>query len=658
MADKQQFQVVDVQQFDGLNTLDDPTVLSPSESPYMVNMDITSNGSIQTRFGYEKVLDISGTGGMKGALPYYRTYDDNNAVDQSQDYPTHGYGSTYTIPTSISEAATDKCTFTPTKTNPMNTIGVYVIAKGVGDLTLTLHDASNNVLCTNTIINTGLTNLAWNYFSVPYTWTSGALHFHITSTDAGATLKCNTLNDLSTASYVETYSTKGDYLLLFYNGNTYYWQNGQTSATSIGSYGTPTTQVRGVVHNNVACFGDGYSLNTPKYWDATTLSVLSYITHGNIFGIYNNRLFMSGNPTNKSSVYYSDNSTTNTNLNTNFLAVSAGDGSDVTALVNNNDSLYVFKDDTIQPVNFSFDASYNETLPKVQPKIMNNGGCAAPGSIQSVYGYMYFLSRSGFQNFGNLEQGVTASLPLPISFKIEPTVSSINLYGADNVTSEFFQGKYICAAPFGNSTVANGCLVWNEIVKRRFGKDNWVYYNGIPAAQFAVFRDANKRDQLYFASALEPVVYKFNNTFSDNGSGYLRLWRSKTFRFGERTRWHYIDIEGAKTLNSTVYVDMWLDGVNYNSVEITDRNFITGAGGGYIGENVVGDTYTGGGYTATSNSPLYKFKKRVRVPYPTNEGYQFYFQIRNNADGEGWKLTRYRLKYEYLPDDPSYSYTD
>jgi len=528
MADRQKFEVIDVQQFDGLNTLDDPSVLSPSESPYMVNMDITSNGSVQTRYGYEKVLDITGTGGMKGALPYYKTYGTNN----------------------------------------------------------------------------------------------------------------------------------GDYLLLFYGGNVYYWQNGDTSATLIGSYGTESNQVRGVVHNNVACFGDGDSANNPKYWDASTLSNLSTTLKTNIYGIYNNRIFASGNASNQSTVNYSDSSTTNTNLDTNFVAVAIGDGTKVTALLDNNDSLYVFKENSIHSINYSFDSTYNETLPKVQPIIMSNGGCVAPGSAQNVYGYMYFLSRSGFQNFGNLEQGVTASLPLPLSFKIEPTVNMINLAEADNITSEFFQGKYICAVPMNNSTLPSGCLVWNEIVKRRFGKDNWVYYNNIPAAQFAIFRDENKRDQLYFVSAAEPALYKFNNTFSDNGFGYNRIWRSKTFRFGERTRWHYIDIEGSKTLNSTVYVDMWLDGVNYTGVTITDSNLISGAGGGYIGENNVGDNYTGGGFTATSNSPLYKFKKRVRVPYPTNEGYQFYFQVRNNADGEGWKLSRFRMKYEYMPDDPSYPYTD
>src|SRR5690606_20861365 len=206
MADKQQFEVIDVQQFDGLNTLDDPAVLPPSESPYMVNMDITSNGSVQTRFGYEKAAEIAGVGGMKGALPYYRTYNDNSAIDQSQD-PNALYPNTYAVPTSISEGATNKCTFTPTKTNPIYSIGVYVVAKGVGDLTITLHDASNNVLVTNTILNTGLTNNTWVYFSMPYTWTSGALQFHLTSANAGTTVKSHTVNDLETASYIGTYST-------------------------------------------------------------------------------------------------------------------------------------------------------------------------------------------------------------------------------------------------------------------------------------------------------------------------------------------------------------------------------------------------------------------------------------------------------------------
>lgn len=143
------------------------------------------------------------------------------------------------------------------------------------------------------------------------------------------------------------------------------------------------------------------------------------------------------------------------------------------------------------------------------------------------------------------------------------------------------------------------------------------------------------------------------------GFGYDRIWRSKSFQFGERTRWFFVDIEGYKPINATLYVDTNCDGAEANNFEITDTNLITSAsGGGYIGEVSVGAEYEGGGYYGTEVIPMYKFRSRIRIPISCCEGYEFYFQIRNNADNEGWKITRFEIAYEILPEDPSYLYTN
>jgi len=653
-------QALQVDQFMGLNTLDDPKNIDPSYSPYMVNMDITSTGKLQTRYGYETFCTIGGaTGALSGLMPYYRTYDDNSAVDQSQD-PNHAYANTYTTPVApVSETATNKCSFTPTKTGIL-AIAVYVVAKGTGDWSLTLHDASNNVLGSFTFPNASLTNGAWNYFAVPYTWTSGTLHFHVTSTVADGTLKCNTAGDLSTASFLETYSTKGDYLIVFHKGTAYKVTNTNTTPSSIGTYGTvgtDTGQVRGVVHNNLAVFSDGYVANPGNYWNATTLSSLNSGTiYPKYFGQFNSRLWCSA--AHSSTAYYSDSATTDTNLSTNYITLGLGDGTDITAYVSANDKLQVLKENTIHAINFGYDSSYNIAAPKEQPIISSSGGAFAAGSTVPVYNYIYFLSKLGFQNYGNLEQGVQASLPLPMSFIIDNTVSQINFLLKDEISATFFGGKYLCSAPLGISTTNNYMFVYNEVVKRRYGNDNWTLYQGIPARQLAIFRDANLRDQLLFASAFEPTVYKFNTSFSDNGYGYDRIWRSKTFQFGERTRFYYIDIEGSKPINTEIDVTCTVDGIDTAPYTITDSNFISSTvGGGYIGDSYVGDTNVGGGYYGSETVPMYKFRARIRLPDEAVEGYSMYFQIQNNADNAGWRMTRFKVVYELLPEDPTYEYT-
>ena len=125
-------------------------------------------------------------------------------IDQSLD-PTGAYANTYTLTTAVNEWATHKQTFVPTKSKTTR-IWVWVVAKGTGNWTLVVHDASNVVQATATIANASLTNGAFNYFTVPSNVTAlGTYHFHVYSTVADGTAKVNTAWDLETCSFIENY---------------------------------------------------------------------------------------------------------------------------------------------------------------------------------------------------------------------------------------------------------------------------------------------------------------------------------------------------------------------------------------------------------------------------------------------------------------------
>lgn len=91
---------------------------------------------------------------------------------------------------------------------PLNKISVFVVAKGTGNWTLTLHDGSNNVLGTATVSNANVVNNTWNDFvftSAPngqvrlYVEPNArTYHFHLTSTVADGTVSSSTTNDLRT----------------------------------------------------------------------------------------------------------------------------------------------------------------------------------------------------------------------------------------------------------------------------------------------------------------------------------------------------------------------------------------------------------------------------------------------------------------------------
>lgn len=130
-----------------------------------------------------------------------------NGISKSATCYKTGGTNTYTVPvTPISEAATDKRAFT-TDIEPLYKLGVFVVAKGTGNWTLTLHDDANNVLGTVTIANASLTNGAVNYFvfSSPIRLQRGDLgagaaltyHFHVTSTVADGTLQTTTAGSLA-----------------------------------------------------------------------------------------------------------------------------------------------------------------------------------------------------------------------------------------------------------------------------------------------------------------------------------------------------------------------------------------------------------------------------------------------------------------------------
>lgn len=111
--------------------------------------------------------------------------------------------------------STEQSRFFQLDIEPLNKIDPFIVKKGTGDWTLTLHDGLDNVLGTVTITNANLVNGQFNDFvfssavrlqiaatnTQSSTTSLGAqtYHFHLTSTVADGTVSSSGLNDLSTA---------------------------------------------------------------------------------------------------------------------------------------------------------------------------------------------------------------------------------------------------------------------------------------------------------------------------------------------------------------------------------------------------------------------------------------------------------------------------
>jgi hypothetical protein len=138
---------------------------------------------------------------MSGTPALDQTYGPSKSIDTAAT--RSGGALTYTVPTTLTES--DLCSFQP-DIEPFYSIKVKVVAKGTGNVTLTLHDGLNNVLGTSTITAANMTT-----GQVEFVFSSQiralvkpnarTYHFHLTSTVADTTITVATANSLQTADY-------------------------------------------------------------------------------------------------------------------------------------------------------------------------------------------------------------------------------------------------------------------------------------------------------------------------------------------------------------------------------------------------------------------------------------------------------------------------
>src|SRR5258708_1070469 len=114
---------------------------------------------IPTRKSVSRFTSVSNNSAMY--MNYYgpsaSTYNNSTTVGFNVNTNQSGSTQTYTLGTSVLENSTSLRYF-QSDIEPLTKISVYVIAKGTGDWTLTLHDGTNKVLGTSTVTSANLKN--------------------------------------------------------------------------------------------------------------------------------------------------------------------------------------------------------------------------------------------------------------------------------------------------------------------------------------------------------------------------------------------------------------------------------------------------------------------------------------------------------------------
>ena len=194
--------------------------------------------------------------------------------------------------------------------------------------------------------------------------------------------------------------------------------------------------------------------------------------------------------------------------------------------------------------------------------------------------------------------------------------------------------------PYGTDTFNSKLFVY------QWDYDSWTFRSGIYASNFAIMPNTSGKDELYFASALAPDLYKFTDNYDYNGGGYNRVYKTKKFTMGSSmvSKWfRWIDLRGSMYQNTTFYVDVTVDGVT-ETYKVNRNNLEVNGVGGYYGDNFLGEQFLGGDQ---QNSLFYRFGARLYFTKAIDSGRELQIKIYNSNAGEPWKIDFMNIQYEF-----------
>lgn len=186
----------------------------------------------------------------------------------------------FSVPIVLSESSGTFCVFSP-DIEPGYSIQVFIVAKGTGDFTLTLHDSQNNQLATKTITNANITSNAFNEFVfgkqirmlVGGGIASGAAnyHFHLTSTVNDGTVQVVPASAGNSAT--------GDMMSvnMLYSAYRLVQTVNRWHPTALFSVQT------GTGNGQALCIGNGQYLSTYNFGNDSNPSNLDWIRHQLVF---------------------------------------------------------------------------------------------------------------------------------------------------------------------------------------------------------------------------------------------------------------------------------------------------------------------------------------------------------------------------------------
>lgn len=240
---------------------------------------------------------------------------------------------------------------------------------------------------------------------------------------------------------------------------------------------------------------------------------------------HKNTLFLAGNTTNPSRLYFSALGDITNYTVTDFIDVSTNDGSQIRGLISVFDSLYIFKDNSIWRLSGTDRDSF------ILEKMMDNVGTLSQQSIQVVNGLIYFVTS---QNDIAAYDG-NYSLKF-ISQKIRNTIGSLNFsrapytIGLGFSTYKYKDLDYYAATSMAGSGTNNRVLLFDT------GHNAWTKFVGMNPNSWVVGEDQNGQNIMIFGDYLGYVHYYPSDGYFDGDvatSAIDAFYQTKWFKYSE-----------------------------------------------------------------------------------------------------------------------------
>lgn len=230
-----------------------------------------------------------------------------------------------------------------------------------------------------------------------------------------------------------------------------------------------------VVYNDDLYLGN--AVESLYKWNGTTFTEYASAPKGNLFEIFEDRLFVSGVISEPLSIYYSNVGVLTTFTPTDVLKP-LGTGK-VVGSVNYYGTLLIFKTDSIWKLTFVYDQVVSLFIPKLELQSNNYGACSTK-SVTWVENDVWFFTGREVRSIGYKDQqigvlGVNASV---ISNEIKETLKTIPVSSYEKVSVFYSDRRFHLSVPLA-STENNCTFVCHLLYSNR-----WTKYTGRDKARF------------------------------------------------------------------------------------------------------------------------------------------------------------------------------